>query len=597
MNASPSYPPRWTASELREKYQRFFEQRGHRRIPSAPLLPENDPTALFTSAGMQPLVPFLLGEPHPAGKRLVNVQRCIRTGDIDEVGDSSHLTFFEMLGNWSLGDYFKQESLTWSWEFLTQELGLHPERLAVTVFAGDESAPRDEESAQIWRRLGIPDERIFFLPKEDNWWGPVGSSGPCGPDSEIFYDTGLPDHQGCQPGCPCGRWLEIWNNVFMEYNRQPDGTYTQLSQPCVDTGMGLDRTAAVLRGESDVFQIETLRPIILLLENMSGKRYADQPRPFRIIADHLRAASLAIVDGATPSNLEAGYVVRRLIRRAIRQGRELGIHENFCARLAQAAAVALGEEYPGLVLHQERLYAELDQEETKFKATLDRGLRQVHKTIQRVQAAREDTLSGEDAFTLFETFGFPLELTRELAQEQGLQVDAEGFYRRQEEHRELSRLRAGGKFQGGLADHTRESTRMHTAAHLLQAALRQVLGPEVRQMGSNITPERVRFDFAHDRALTPDELRQVEALVNQQIAARLPVNMEITSLEQALAEGALAFFGEKYGEQVKVYSIGEFSKEVCGGPHVEHTGELGAFRILKQEAVGRGVRRIRAVLD
>ena len=586
------------AKQLRETYLQFFEEFNHQRIPSAPLLPENDPTVLFTTAGMHPLVPYLLGEPHPQGKRLVNFQKCIRTNDIDEVGDSSHLTFFEMLGNWSLGDYFKQESLTWSFEFLTQALGLDLGKLAVTVFGGDADAPRDEESALLWRGLGIPEERIFYLPKADNWWGPAGATGPCGPDSEIFFDTGLPDHPGCGPGCHCGKWLEIWNNVFMEYNKTADGKYLRLKQRNVDTGMGVERTVAVLNGLSDIFKVETIAPLVEAVEALSGKHYEDNPAPFRIIADHLRSATFAIADGAVPSNVEAGYVVRRMVRRAVRYGRELGIRENFCARLSASVVDTFSDVYPALLQRQEQIAALLDQEETKFKRTLERGLHQYDKVTERLRQQGKTLISGAEAFDLFETYGFPLPLTVELAQEGGLSVDEAGFEACYQAHKQLSRQQAEqSKFKGGLADHAEATTRLHTATHLLQQALRQVLGKGVQQKGSNITVERLRFDFTHPERLTSQQLADVEQVVNAQIQRDLPVSMQVMPLKQALESGALAFFGEKYGEQVKVYSIGDFSQEVCGGPHVPRTGEMGRFKITKEEAVGQGVRRIKAVLE
>ena len=583
--------------ELKEVYQRYFEARGHRRISSASLLPENDPTVLFTTAGMHPLVPFLLGETHPMGRRLVNVQRCLRTNDIDEVGDPSHLTLFEMLGNWSLGDYFKRESLTWSYEFLTQVLGIPLNKLAVTVFAGDASAPRDDESAEIWRAMGMPDERIYFLPREDNWWGPVGNTGPCGPDSEIFYDTGRADHPGCRPGCPCGKWFEIWNNVFMAYERTAAGNLERLQRPNVDTGMGADRTVAVLNAYDDIYRIDTLYPLIEALEHLSGRRYADDPRPFRIVADHLRAATFAIADGAKPSNVEAGYIVRRLLRRAIRYGRELGIQQDFCASFSETVLSLFGEAYPFLVQNRQMIAEEMAREETKFKATLERGLHEYHKVADHLRGAGEMLISGEEAFNLYETFGFPLSLTAEMAREEGLQVDEARFSALELEHRALSRRGTEQKFKGGLADHAEQTTRLHTATHLLHAALRQVLGPGVQQKGSNITVERLRFDFSAAEKLTDAQLQQVQQIVNEQIARDLPISCETMPLDRALAAGALAFFGEKYGEQVKVYTIGDFSKEVCGGPHASRTGELGRFKIVKQEAVGQGVRRIRAVLE
>jgi alanyl-tRNA synthetase len=585
------------ANQLRETYQQFFVERGHARIASAPLQPENDPTVLFTTAGMHPLVPFLLGEPHPSGKRLVNFQKCIRTNDIDEVGDSSHLTFFEMLGNWSLGDYFKNESLTWSYEFLTSVLDLKPSRLAVTVFAGDADAPRDDESAAIWRSLGLPEERIFFLPKSDNWWGPAGATGPCGPDSEMFYDTGKPDHPGCRPGCACGKWFEIWNNVFMEYNKTADGRYEKLGQRNVDTGMGVERTLAAINHLDDVYLIDTLYPLVEKIEHLSSQVYNESPVPFRVIVDHLRAATFAIADGVQPSNVEAGYVVRRMIRRAVRHGRDLGIRENFCAKFVLAVIDLFKDTYPELGRNAEEIADAIDREETRFKRTLERGLHQYQKVVDRSLARGEKVISGADAFDLFETFGFPLPLTIELAGEAGFQVDEAGFEVRYAKHRAASRQALAQKFKGGLADHAEETTRLHTATHLLHQALRQVLGPDVRQMGSNITSERLRFDFAHPQKLLPDELRAVESIVNEQISQNLPVSVEILPRDEALAAGALAFFGEKYGEQVKVYSIGSFSKEVCGGPHVENTGQMGRFRIVKEGAVGQGVRRIRAVLE
>jgi len=585
------------ANELRETYLQFFEELGHKRIQSAPLLPENDPSVLFTTAGMHPLVPFLLGEPHPLGRRLVDFQKCLRTNDIDEVGDAAHLTFFEMLGNWSLGDYFKQESLAWSFQFLTQVLHLDPQRLAVTVFAGDNDAPRDDESAAVWRSLGIPPERIFYLPKLDNWWGPAGASGPCGPDSEMFYDSGRPDHPGCRPGCNCGKWLEIWNNVFMEYEKTVDGRYIRLKQRNVDTGMGLERTLAALQGVDDIFLIETLYPLVQQVERLSGHRYADNPAPFRVIVDHLRAATFAIADGAMPANVEAGYVVRRLVRRAVRFGRDLGIQANFCAAFSSSVVDLFKQVYPELEQKRKHIAETLDREENKFKATLERALRHYDKVVDSLRQEGRSTISGQEAFDLFETYGFPLPFTVDLAKEQGLTVDEAGFEACYRAHRQDSRNALDEKFKGGLADHSEQTTRLHTASHLLQAALRQVLGVGVHQMGSNITPERLRFDFSHPEKVTHEQLALVEGIVNAQIEASLPVSLEIMPLSQAVEAGALAFFGEKYGELVKVYSIGAFSKEVCGGPHVQNTSELGSFRIVKEEASGRGVRRIRAVLE
>jgi alanyl-tRNA synthetase len=546
---------------------------------------------------MHPLVPFLLGEPHPLGRRLVNFQKCLRTNDIDEVGDASHLTFFEMLGNWSLGDYFKAESLAWSYEFLTRELDIDPRCLAVTVFAGDADAPRDEVSAGFWRSLGIPGERIFYLPKADNWWGPAGATGPCGPDSEIFYDTGLPSHPGCQPGCPCGKWFEIWNNVFMEYNQTVQGGYEKLPQRNVDTGMGVERTLVALNGLDDIFRVETIFPMVQRIEQLTGRPYTENPKPFRIIADHLRAAACAIADGAMPSNVEAGYVVRRMIRRAVRYGRELGLRDNFCAALSETAIPMLAHVYPSLELNQKMVAEAIDREETRFKETLERGLREYEKVTRRLRQEGQTRVPAAEAFDLYETYGLPLELTAELAGEQGLTVDEAGFAALYEAHKESSRQATDKKFKGGLADSAEQTTRLHTATHLLHQALRRVLGTGVQQKGSNITAERLRFDFSYPERLTEAQVEAVERMVNEQIARDLPVTMEMMPLERALKGGALAFFGEKYGEQVKVYTIGDFSKEVCGGPHASRTGELGHFRIAKQEPVGHGVRRIRAVLD
>jgi alanyl-tRNA synthetase len=585
------------ARQLREKYFHFFEERGHQRIPSAPLIPENDPTVLFTPAGMQPLVPYLLGEPHPMGKRLVNVQRCIRTNDVEEVGDNSHLTFFEMLGNWSLGDYFKRESLTWSHEFLSTELGIDPGRLAVTVFAGDKAAPRDQESADIWHALGIPSQRIFFLPKADNWWGPVGLSGPCGPDSEIFFDTGKADHTGCRPGCSCGKWFEIWNNVFMQYNQLEPGKYELLSQVNVDTGMGVDRTVAVLNGFDDIFLIETIWPLVQQLQELSARSYADNPLPFRVISDHIRAAAMAIADGGRPSNVESGYIIRRLIRRSVVYAHQLGIEHKFFGALSATVMDIFEEVYPDIGRQREIVAAEMEREETRFQATLERGLKQYNRVSEITQQEDRKEISGEDAFDLFQTYGFPLSITVELAEGQGLQVDDERFGTLFHEHQEISRRGMDKKFRGGLADDNLQSTCYHTTTHLLHQALRLVLGDTIQQKGSNITPERLRFDFSYGHKLTPQQVQEVEQIVNRQIERDLTVTFEVLSLNGALEQGALAFFGEKYGEQVKVYTIGDFSKEVCGGPHVDRTGLLGHFRIIKQEAVGQGVRRIRAVLE
>ena len=588
-----------TAHELRRAYIDFFRARGHAEIHSAPLIPEHDPTVLFTTAGMHPLVPFLLGQPHPLGKRLVDVQKCLRTDDIDDVGDRTHLTFFEMLGNWSLGDYFKREAITWSFEFLTQVLGMPVERLYVSCFAGDADAPRDDESAAIWEEVGVPRDHIYFFGKKHNWWGPAGQTGPCGPDTEMFYFTGTECTEGkgdsCDPSCSCGRYVEVWNDVFMQYNKTAAGTYEPLAQRNVDTGMGLERTVAVLHGYDDAFRSDLFQPIIGRLEALSGRPYADDDkRRMRIVADHIRAATFVIADGVTPSNVEQGYVLRRLLRRAMRFTRLLGIEGSVLPDLATLVVDHYSQAYPELLNRRDTIAHEIALEEGRFLQALQRGEREFERLLGRLQ---DSQISGRDAFYLYETYGFPLELTAEMARERGLTVNEPEFQAAYAEHQQMSRAGAEQKFAGGLADHTEQTTKLHTATHLLQAALRRVLGEHVHQAGSNITPERLRFDFTHPEKLTDEQLQKVEDLVNQAIAADYPVCIDVMSLEEAQARGALAFFGERYGDRVNVYSIGDFSMEVCGGPHVEHTGQLGHFKIQKQEAVGRGVRRIRAVVE
>jgi len=582
------------ARELKKKFLDFFFKKGHKVLPNLPLVPENDPTTLFISAGMQPLVPYLLGEVHPLGKRLCSLQRCLRTGDIEGVGDVFHLTFFEMLGNWSLGDYWKKESLSWSYEFLTKVLGLDPRRFHVTIFAGDKNAPKDEESEKIWLSLGIPRQRIYPLPKEDNWWE-AGTTGPGGPDSEIFYDTGKsPCGPNCRPGDGCGRFFEMWNNVFMEYNRKPDGTYEKLKQKNVDTGMGVERTSVILQGKSDVFQTDVFAPIIVKIEEISHKKYFSDQRPIRIIADHLRAATFLIADGVLPSNVEQGYVLRRLIRRAIRFGRKLEFQPGFTKKISQSVVEVMGEEYKELKEKKQLIFQALEEEEKKFYHLLEKGLR---------EAEKYPILDGKIAFWLYETYGIPLEMTEEIAQERGQKVDKKVFEEEFKKHQQLSRQATKKRFAGGLADHSLKVTKLHTVTHLLQAALRQVLGSHIRQVGSNITPERLRFDFTHLQPLTSQQIQKVEEIINEKIKENLPVKMEMMTLEEAKKKGALAFFGERYGERVKVYFIGPkntgelpFSVEVCGGPHVNFTGEIGGVKIKKEEGVGAGRRRIYAVL-
>ena len=563
-------------------------------------MPENDPTVLFTTAGMHPLQVYLMGQPHPAGNRLVNCQKCIRTGDIDEVGDPTHLTFFEMLGNWSLGDYFKKEAIKMSWEFLTDPrwLGLNPDKLSVTVFAGDDEAPRDEESAKYWREIGIPDERVYYLSREENWWGPAGDTGPCGPDTEMFYDTGSdPCSKECRPGCHCGKFFEIWNDVFMTYNKKADGTYEKLKQHNVDTGMGIERTVAVLNGMKSVYEIDSYAPLVekvMKLARIKEPLGQEQEKATRIIVDHIRAATFILGDDKhlSPSNLGQGYVLRRLIRRIIRQGNLLNIKQQFLPDLAILVINLHKESYPELERNKDFIIQNLKQEEQKFSKALRRGLRKFNQIYKE-----KETITGEDAFLLFTSFGFPLEITSELAAEKGISIDLEAFREEFEQHRDLSRKATAGTFQSGLADHTERTTRLHTATHLLQQALREVLGDHVEQKGSNITPDRTRFDFSHPQNLTPEEIKKVEDIVNQKIIEALPVSKEIMTPQEAKEQGALGFFEERYEGNVSVYSVGSFSKEICTGPHVTNTQEIGHFRIQKQKNIGVGLMRIRATVD
>ena len=594
-----------TADELRDMYLRFFETKGHAVISGSSLIPQNDPTVLFTTAGMHPLVPYLLGEPHPSGTRLCNCQKCIRTGDIDEVGDPSHLTFFEMLGNWSLGDYFKEEAIAWSYEFLTSKsyLGFDPAILSVTVFEGNENVPRDTESVEIWRKLGIPEERIFALPIADNWWGPAGQTGPCGPDTEMFIDTGI-DACGpnCRPGCSCGKFFEVWNDVFMHYEKTTDGSYVPLKQRNVDTGMGVERTIAMMQGKETVFETELFAPAIAALESMSGKRMQadDQTtHAFRVIADHLRSSVFILGDehGVAPGNLGQGYVLRRLIRRSVRYAKQIGLAVGFSGPLAEVVIDSYKHVYSELGQNRERVLRELVQEEEKFEKTLNRGMGELEKVLAKMQEHGQAVISGRVAFNLYDTCGFPLEFTEEICAEHGLSVDRKGFEKAFAAHREVSRQGADQAFKGGLADASEATTRLHTATHLLHRALQLVLGDHVKQKGSNIKADRLRFDFSHPAKMTPDEIEKVESVVNDAIGKDLPISMDTMSVEQARESGATALFAAKYGEQVNVYAIGDFSKEVCGGPHVKRTGELGAFKIKKEESSSAGVRRIRAVLQ
>ncbi|GHU73764.1 alanine--tRNA ligase [Clostridia bacterium] len=590
-----------TSGELRSLYLQFFSERGHAVIPSASLIPENDPTVLFTTAGMHPLVPYLLGEPHPAGKRLVDVQKCVRTGDIDDVGDASHLTFFEMLGNWSLGDYFKKEAIAWSWEFLTSPewLDIPKDRLAFSVFAGDENAPRDDESAGYWRDMGVPADRIFYLPKENNWWGPAGLTGPCGPDSEMFIITDKPPcGPDCSPACSCGRYLEIWNDVFMQYNKQADGTLIPLPKPNVDTGMGLERTIGVLTGKKSVYETDLFVDILDSIAELTGKVYGsddETAKSFRIVADHTRTAVFMIGDprGVTPSNVDQGYILRRLIRRAVRHGMKLGALEGFTAKIAEGIIEHYKAVYPELGRSASFIKEQLILEENRFQRTLQQGVREFEKAVTRLTG---NTIDGLTAFHLYDTYGFPIEITEEMAKERGLTVDVNGFHANFAEHQEKSHAGAEQRFKGGLADASDQTARLHTATHLLHAALRKVLGPDVAQKGSNITAERLRFDFSFGRKMTKDELTEVERLVNESIQADHPIGCNEMTVDEARAEGAIGLFESKYGDRVKVYTMGTVSKEICGGPHAARTGELVSFSIQKEEASSAGVRRIRAVI-
>jgi len=614
------------AQELREKYLEFFKSKDHKMIPSASLVPENDPSVLFTTAGIQPLVPYFMGESHPEGKRIVDTQKCLRTGDIDEVGDATHHTFFEMLGNWSLGDYFREESIQMSWEFLTSEkyLNLDKNRLAVSVFMGDENAPFDEEAYQIWKGIfekeNLPIDRIAKLPKENNWW--EMEKGPCGPDSEFFYWVGdgeVPTNFNDDND----KWVEIWNNVFIQYEKSADGKYSPLAQHNIDTGMGLERTLAALNGLDDSYRTELFWPIIKKIEEISGKEYGektdeeyasndeqcwvDMRKSMRIVADHIKAATMIIGDekGIVPSNVDQGYVVRKLIRRAIRHGKILGINKNFTQEIAKVAIEIYREVYIEIGKNEEFILQEVEKEEDKFRETLDSGIEEFNKIYLQLT---EDTdgkrhnkdahiIPGDISFRLFSTYGFPLEIQTEMAKEKGMIVDEKGFNEEFKKHQDLSRTASAGKFKGGLADGGEETKKLHTVAHLMLEALRRVLGDHVVQKGSNITAERLRFDFSHSEKMTDEQKKEVEYLVNEQIEKNLPVKIEEMTLEEAKETGAMGAFESKYGEKVKVYSIGDFSKEICGGPHVESIGDLGHFRIKKEGSSSAGVRRIKAILE
>ena len=581
------------AIEIRNKYLKFFEKHGHKIINSAPIIPENDPSVLFTTAGMHPLVPYLLGEKHPEGTRLTDYQKCLRTVDIDEVGDNRHLTYFEMLGNWSLGDYFKEESIKMSYEFLTKELNIPVEKLSVTCFAGDEDAPRDEISAKCWKENGIPEERIYFFGKEDNWWI-AGEEGPCGPDTEMFYDTGKePCSEHCNPSCGCGKYVEIWDNVFMEYFRSKDGKYLKLEQKNVDTGLGLERMAMLLQGKETPYEIELFEPTMKKLEELQK---IDNINSRRIVAEHLRSSIMIINDGGRPSNIERGYILRRLLRRAIRHMNKLSIDLNELTNLIDICIDSLKDMYPELIEKKQVIKEVILEEKDKFIRTLQTGEREFEKEAEKAIKQGNNIIDGKVVFNLYETYGFPMEMTVELAKEKGLNVDTKSFDKLFKEHQEKSRMGSNVKFKGGLGGQTENTIAYHTATHLLHKALQIVLGEHAKQKGSNITDERLRFDFSHPQKVTEEELKRIEDIVNEQIKRDLKVTCEEMTLEEAKRSGVIGLFENKYGEKVKVYTIGDFSKEICGGPHVEHTGVLGTFKIKKEEASSSGVRRIKAIL-
>ena len=590
------------ASELRKLYIDYFVKHGHNEIYSSSLIPENDPSVLFTTAGMHPLVPYLLGEEHPLGKRLVDYQKCLRTGDIDEVGDDAHLTFFEMLGNWSLNNYFKEQSIELSHKFLTEVLNIPQEKIAVTVFEGDEDVPRDLATFNKWKSLGYPENRIFFYPRKENWWGPAGETGPCGPDSEIFFDTGKnPCGHLCGPACNCGKYVEIWNNVFMEYNKTLDGKYEKMPIHNVDTGLGLERVLAIMNGKNSIYDTELFAPIISKIEELTNITYdvadKDTVFAFKVIADHMRAATFILGDnkGIVPSNVDQGYVLRRIIRRTMRYLKKLGKDEGAMTEIAKVIVEKYSPVYKELKRNEDFIYRELEREEKIFNKTIDYGLKIATKTISEMSSG--SVLEGQIAFKLYDTFGFPLEFTQELACEYGVEVDVEGFNSCYKEHQEKSRLGAEKKFKGGLADSTVETARLHTATHLLNGALRKILGDEVVQKGSNITAERLRFDFTFDRKMTVEELQKVSDIVNEAIGLDIQITCQEMTLEEARSIGAIGAFGDKYGEKVRVYTIGDYSKEICGGPHAQRTGELKNFKIIKEQSSSANVRRIKAIIN
>ena len=582
------------AIEIRNKYLNFFKNHGHVVIPSAPVIQENDPSVLFTTAGMQPLVPYLLGEPHPAGTRLTDYQKCVRTNDIDEVGDNRHLTYFEMLGNWSLGDYFKEESIQMSYDFLTKELGIPVEKLSVTCFAGDEDCARDEVTASCWKKAGIPEERIYYFGKDDNWWI-AGETGPCGPDTEMFYDTGKPKcSPECNPSCGCGKYVEIWNNVFMEFYKDENGKYSKLKQHNVDTGLGLERMTMLLEGKETPFETELFAPI---MDKLVELQKVDNIASRRIVAEHLRSSMMIICDGGRPSNVDRGYILRRLIRRMVRHMNKLQISLDELSTLIDINVENLKEMYPALEANKETIKNVILEEKDKFVKTLEKGEKEFAKEVGQVKEQGENTVPGKVVFRLYDTYGFPPEVTEELATENGMKIDKEGFDKLFKEHQEKSRAGSEQKFKGGLASTGEMETKYHTATHLLNAALKQVLGSHVHQRGSNITAERMRFDFSHPAKMTDEEKQKTEDLVNEWITEAIPVEHLEMKKDDAIKMGAEAMFIEKYGDIVSVYKIGDVSIELCGGPHVSNTSELGHFKIKKEESSSSGIRRIKAILD
>ena len=582
------------AIEIRNKYLNFFKNHGHVVIPSAPLIPENDPSVLFTTAGMQPLVPYLLGEPHPAGTRLTDYQKCVRTNDIDEVGDNRHLTYFEMLGNWSLGDYFKEESIQMSYDFLTKELGIPVEKLSVTCFAGDEDCARDEVTASCWKKAGIPEERIYYFGKDDNWWI-AGETGPCGPDTEMFYDTGKPKcSPECNPSCGCGKYVEIWNNVFMEFYKDENCKYSKLKQHNVDTGLGLERMTMLLEGKETPFETELFAPI---MDKLVELQKVDNIASRRIVAEHLRSSMMIICDGGRPSNVDRGYILRRLIRRMVRHMNKLQISLDELSTLIDINVENLKEMYPALEANKETIKNVILEEKDKFVKTLEKGEKEFAKEVGQVKEQGENIVPGKVVFRLYDTYGFPPEVTEELATENGMKIDKEGFDKLFKEHQEKSRAGSEQKFKGGLAATGKMETKYHTATHLLNAALKQVLGSHVHQRGSNITAERMRFDFSHPAKMTDEEKQKTEDLVNEWITEAIPVEHLEMKKDDAIKMGAEAMFIEKYGDIVSVYKIGDVSIELCGGPHVSNTSELGHFKIKKEESSSSGIRRIKAILD